>query len=161
MNSGFRPIGDHGGWSPRYNADGFVNTSGKYPHRVYTQLFRDGIVEAVQADVVSTYRDLRIIAGKRVEKELLEGIPSYANALKALDVSPPVFVLISFFGVGNVSIACGSGTETSLPPPLNSNVLTLPICVFEDYGNDAFYRVRVKPALDALWNAGGRHEWPG
>ena len=156
-------MGDYFGYSPRFNAAGFINIGAGSPSRAYTQVFRDGVVEAVQGKFLSNFAGHTCIHALTVGKRLTEVVPSYVGALRSLDVNPPLFVLIAFTGVGNAFVACTEhpGPFFEPPPGLSRSTLSLPICVFEDYGDNAFYSARLKPALDALWNAGGRSEWPG
>jgi len=42
--------------------------------------------------------------------------------------------------------------------PFDRNVIYLPECIIEEYGDDASYHRAIKPAFDALWNAVGYSE---
>ena len=42
--------------------------------------------------------------------------------------------------------------------PLPEDILRLPECFLEDYGNDADHHRATRPAFDALWNAIGYSE---
>ena len=45
-----RPFGADGGDTPRFNIDGLLNSDGRDELRAYSQVYRDGRVEAVMSD---------------------------------------------------------------------------------------------------------------
>ena len=51
-----RPLGEQGG-SSRFNVDGFMNYSGRDELRAYSQIFRDGRIEAVMSDAAYSRRN--------------------------------------------------------------------------------------------------------
>jgi len=154
----FRPMGASG-WTPRFNLEGFINTRGGSQCHGYTQLFREGQLEATSVGYLNGGPDAPAISGRRIERLLLEYVPAYVRGLQAVGVSPPLFVALSLQGARNAVVSCSDYGMDDPPVPLRAKDLFLPICVIDDFGPDEAYRSALKPALDALWNAAGYSEW--
>ena len=58
----FRPIGAMG-LTPRFNLDGFINERGGDQNHGYTQVFRNGVVEAAKGSIVGDHNGRRVIPG--------------------------------------------------------------------------------------------------
>jgi hypothetical protein len=84
----FLPLGSGGGFSPRYNLDGVINEIGEEINRGYTQVFRNGIVEATRAKLVREIDGRNRIGGLRLEEQIIGALTRYIDGLKALDVEP-------------------------------------------------------------------------
>ncbi|CAN5234723.1 hypothetical protein BH10PSE4_BH10PSE4_34140 [soil metagenome] len=154
----FRPLGSTG-WTPRFNLDGFINTRGGGHCHGYTQVFRDGQLEATSVGYLNVNGESRRIPGRQIERLLLEHAPVYVRGLQAAGVNPPLFVALSLQGAHSAVVTCSDYGLDDPPTPLRVDDLMLPICVIDDFGSDDAYRAALKPALDALWNAGGYSEW--
>lgn len=148
----FRPL-DNMGMSPRFNYDGFVNEgdAGKY-----TQLFRDGCLEAVLGGIVKEDRQLPLhIPGLFLESVLFGALPPYLDGLRKLGVPPPLFIMVSLSGVRDAHYIVRNNRVGGWGPGLPEDVLRLPEGFLEDYGETVDYHRAVRPAFDALWNAIG------
>lgn len=149
----FVPIGATG-FTPRINLSGFVNERGGDRNFGYTQVFRNGSVEATKANIVSEPRDSgRVIWGGDFETKLFGVLPNYLNALRDLGVPPPLVLLLTLEGVDGAVYFVGDQVDPA--PPIDRNVVHLPSCLIEAYGTDADYHRALRPAIDALWNASG------
>ncbi|GAH56999.1 unnamed protein product, partial [marine sediment metagenome] len=71
MRSGLRPI-NSSGWNPRYNFDGFLAFD---TYGAYTQLFHNGIIEAVNANIIGGGTRHTKIPSVPYERELIQAIP--------------------------------------------------------------------------------------
>lgn len=148
----FRPIGASG-YSSRYNFDGFVNYRANEDFG-YTQIFRNGILEATKASLIKEREDRRFIPGKGLEEQFFEIFPSYINGLKNIGVQPPLIIMITLEGVQNTGYAVANSFDLGHePPPLSKADYFLPESVIESYSDNAHYHAAVRPAFDALWNA--------
>ncbi len=149
-----QPIASNG--NSRINFDGFmVVRTAEVPHG-YTQVFRNGIVEATKVRVAAMHEEVWRIPMRSFLDPIYERLPSYIRALQALGVPPPFGVSISLIdvqgsvlGIGNR--AWGYEAQNAIDRP----ILTLPTQTISDFGNDASYRGSITPALDALFNAVG------
>jgi hypothetical protein len=151
----FRPMGAVG-YSPRFNFDGFLNERGGDLNHGYTQVFRNGSVEAAKASL--TYRPERPpdrIDGRGLESQIFEVLPTYLEALSALGIPAPILVMCGLYGVAGVQYATRDNYRDTIDGPrvFEQETLELPECVIQDYGTVADYQRALRPALDAIWNA--------
>jgi schlafen family protein len=145
------------GYSPRVNFDGFANlhygNDGKCWS--YTQVFRNGAIEAVKVRVVSDIKAGQLhIPTLDFDRWIFEQLSSYFAALQRLEVPPPIILMISLQGVRGARLGIRTDTLED-PPKIDRDVLELPECVIEQYGSEIDYQRIARPAFDALWNTGG------
>ena len=146
------PIVD-GPWGGRLNVDGFVSywplKSSKYC--CYTQLFRSGIIEAV--DGFSLIHNGKMEMA--YEQRLVHALKVYLKLMVSLGVDPPLVVLLSLVGVKGASMP--SGPRSYIDPEqvlaIDRDVLILPDVLVEDFGQAP--TLILKPLLDAVWQAAG------
>lgn len=154
----FRPLGTMG-LTPRFNLDGFINERGGDNNHGYTQVFRNGVVEAAKASIIREHEGRRLIPGIAIEKHFFEVVPGYFEALRALGVPAPLCVMITLEGVNGAAYTVGRHLDgDGDEPPLNRNEIALPECVIDEYGDRRSYTNALRPAFDALWNASGYAE---
>lgn len=140
----------------RFNLDGFMT----YPHvdettPCYTQLFRNGVIEAVTANVAHMVEDNLFFSGAAINHITVQGLTRYLELLQNLDVSPPFAVMLSLLGFKG-SILDEHRTRRGAPfqeTRVERNHLIIPEIIVEEYGADLARAL--KPALDAVWNSGG------
>ena len=145
------------GLTPRINFDGFSNVSHGAGGKAvsYTQVFRNGALEAVKVRVVSDmHPGLLIIPAPDFDRGIFERLPEYLSALQKLDVPPPLVLMITLQGVRDARLGVSVDSLDGMPK-IDRDTLELPECVIEQYGTDADYQRAVRPAFDALWNTGG------
>jgi hypothetical protein len=143
------------GYSPRINFDGFSNVHYEADGKCwsYTQVFRNGAMEAVKVRVVSDLNPPHLwIPALDFDRWIFERLPNYLSALQSLDVPPPIILMITLQGVRGARL--GVKTLENLPV-LDRDVLELPEIVIEQYGAETDYQRTARPAFDALWNTGG------
>lgn len=63
--------------------------------------------------------------------------------------------LLTFEGVRGVNYAVKRNPWGDYEPPLPEDILNLPECILEDFGDHVDHHRAVRPAFDALWNAIG------
>jgi hypothetical protein len=151
-----RPM-DAMGLTPRINFDGFSNIShsGDGKALSYTQVFRNGALEAVKVGVVSDIHARQLwIPTLAFDRWILERLPEYLSALQQIDIVPPIILMITLQGVRGARLGVAQHSYDD-PPQLDRDVLELPECVIEHYGTDIDYQRAARPAFDALWNTGG------
>lgn len=155
MGSAFTPLGASGR-TDRFNIDGFINLRGGSVCHGYTQVFRDGKVEATKAKVRSNWRGNDILHWSDAAS-VVEVVPGYLAAMKQLGVTPPLVVSITLEGFGGAKLGV-HGYDYSMDeiPPFGPDALIqLPEALIEDYGDDQSAFSALRSPLDALWNAGG------
>lgn len=154
----FRPIYSHG-MSPGYNFDGAIVRTGVDRVLGYTQVRREGIVEAASnlPTLSADQFDRRAIEGGIVEDKVAEVLPSYLAGLQELGVSPPIGILITLRRVQGLMMRRGYSRSHRA---IDRNELALPGVVISDYGDPAGHVRECRPAFNALWNAAGFAQSP-
>ncbi len=154
QHSLFKPISIDS-YSPRFNYHGFINERGNNENYGYTQIFRNGILEATKAEIVRDREGFQIIAGAALEKHFFARIFSYIIGLKKLNIPAPLIIMLTLEGVHEASYYVKDYPYIERDISLPEDTLHLPECVLEDYGEEIDIHRAVQPAFDALWNAIG------
>lgn len=142
----------------RYNLDGLFTYSnaddGK--HSAYTQLYRNGIIEAVDAQMLAPRERngviLKYISSVAFEEKLIQATTRYLNLMSELAIEPPIFIFLSLLNVKNYTIPGDiyNGFSTG---PIDRDLLLLPAEIIESYGVETANIL--KPVFDLVWNACG------
>ncbi|MBW4598014.1 MAG: ATP-binding protein [Brasilonema angustatum HA4187-MV1] len=151
--SNLQPISSYG-YNQRYNFDGIVKYFSIHPpiSSSYTQLFRNGVIEAVDARILTPINEKKCIPSVDYEKKLINSLQQYLQLQKNLEVNPPIFIMLSLLGVKGYTMA----VNTLFPYEENSidrDILIIPEIVVEDYAAESSEILR--PAFDAVWQACG------
>jgi hypothetical protein len=145
------------GWNHRFNLDGFLTYS-QYrldqPADSYVQVFRSGIFEAVATGLMIQREGNLLIPAPALEGKLLESLRKYLAVAKALGVSTPLVIMLSFHGVRGYRIWFHSHWyDYGQMHAIDRDTLLLPDVLLENFSTSA--DVALKPIFDALWQAGG------
>ncbi len=144
------------GWDHRYNLDGFLTYSGSQQgkHHSYVQLFKSGIVEAVDAAILSDNRGDSGLTLHSVifESVMMEGMKDYCEVLKTLGVDLPAYIFLSLLNVRHYrlqpkNVYLGGGS------PIDRDHLFVPEGIIERY--DIPPKDILRPCFDSIWNACG------
>jgi len=143
------------GWNYRYNLDGFLTyvpeEEGK--SHSYVQLFRNGIIEAVEGLLLQPYEGQLIIPSIAYEQELIKSFTDYLSLLKTLNVELPIFVFLTLLGVKGYSMAASERFPFARSHTIDRDILQLPEVIVENY--DVRAEQVLKPCFDSIWNACG------
>lgn len=154
----FLPIGTNHP-NPGFNFEGFVNERAGERNLGYTQVFRNGAIEATKADIIIRtdvkHQPLAFIPGNEIEIKLFRVLSHYLNGLRDLGVPPPLIVLLTLEGVKGASYIPIRNDANYHRSEIERDTLYLPECVINEYGLDSDYQRAVRPAFDALWNLAG------
>lgn len=153
-NEAFLPIGAPG-MTPRFNFEGFINTRSGEKNEGYTQIYRNGIVEAALGEIIVERDRDRFIPGLYLEEQIFQVLDHYIDGLKAINVSPPLVIMFTLEGVGGCIYAVTGNRHVGERHRIDRPLLLLPECLLDEYGERTDYHRCVKPAFDALWNAIG------
>lgn len=149
----FRPLGADG-MTPKFNYYGFINERGGAENHGYTQVFKNGCLEATVSGLIREINGARLISGIALERKIVESLPTYVAGLRTLGAPPPIVIMLTLEGVSGVEYAVNAD-RFEANPRLPEDTIRLPECVLQDFGSDADHRDIVRPALDTLWNAIG------
>lgn len=124
------------GWNDRYNLDGFLSYSWNEKKRShsYIQLFRNGIIEAVEGLLLEPHEETLFIPSIAYERELIVSLTDYLSLLKTLDVELPIVVFLTLLGVKGYSMALSKryfGFYDSYK--IDRDTLLLPEVIIESY----------------------------
>jgi hypothetical protein len=145
------------GVTPNYNFDGVVHVSvGSKGSDGYTQVFRNGCVESVNVRLIAgTDAAQPTFSALSFRNYVLNLIPQHIESLQQLEVATPLVIMITLeIPYGTILGLDGEST----PSPIQQERLEIAEIVIHDYGTSTDYGRQLRPALDALWNAGG---YPG
>ena len=151
------PIGQHS-WGPRVNFDGLlsvapVSTGGALG---YVQLFRNGIVEAVDCDRLAPLEPHRQRSDKYIpsiayERDIIRAVDDYTKFYRKYEMPTPVLVGVSVLNVKGFNM--GTGRIDDVGRRIDRDHLILPDLLAESLDFDAASFLR--PCFDQIWNACG------
>ena len=153
-------------WHDQLNMDGLVTYYGGdlseadvlYEHAAYAQVFRNGILEAVQNRITCRLPDQRergdVLDIHSIERNLVSLLPDYLQFFKQVGVSPPIWCFLTLTDVKGLPIIEQHDYEWR--PPIDRPDLFLPEILLDDLAIEA--SVILKPLFDMIWNSAG---WPG
>lgn len=138
----------------RYNFDGLLMINGNEggASRGYVQIYRNGIIEAVDSYMLRPRSNELTIPSIVFERELIKAAMIYLDVQKQMTVPPPISILLSLLGVSGYVMAVGQRIG-EIPYPIDRDTLILPEIIFENFPSDIPRALR--PAFDAVWNAAG------
>jgi hypothetical protein len=144
------------GWNHRINLEGILTYSGgrRDSSHSYVQLYRNGIIEAVEGLFLSADKEKKYIPSVAYEKELLESLPMYLNILRELNINPPILIFLTITGIKGFKMAVKPSMfwdDDSYP--IERDILILPESLIETYDTDP--KEILRPMFDLIWNACG------
>jgi hypothetical protein len=141
----------------RYNFDGFLTINGNESgeSRGYVQIYRNGIIEAVDGSMLRKREDSPTIPSIVFERELIGAVRLYLDVQKKMTVPPPISILLSLMGVSGYNMAVKQGIDSwnEIRHPIDRDTLILPEIIFESFPSDIARALR--PVFDMVWNATG------
>ncbi len=162
----FKPIYCHVN-NYRYTLDGFMCWQDVHMERReqgspgYCQLFFDGTVEAVYAEIIRDEGGNLVCGGtgffvsNPFEIHVVRAIELYTSGYKEFGLAPPIVVTMALLGCkGSWLLTTNSSQEIMNPHPIDRNTAIFPDIVIEDI-NDVDVPKVMKPIFDAVWNVCG------
>lgn len=144
------------GWSPRINLEGVLSYAGGRNDKShsYVQLYRNGIIEAVEGLILHADREKKIIPSLTYELELLRSLSSFLGLLKELGVNMPIVIFLTLIGAKGWEMGVDRmrfwGDEYY---KIDRDILLLPETIVESYDTDP--KDILRPMFDLIWNACG------
>ncbi len=154
-------------WGPykRHNFDGLLFSTLMHPVAPgqvalnYAQVYRNGIIEAVDSFNLSNGGGPSAINGPFLEDRLLPKLPPLLQVIEVLEIEPPVLLFVTFLGVSGCTISATPGHFIDYQPyPIDRDALLMPDVLIETLADDP--RQIMKPVFDVLWNSGGKSGSP-
>lgn len=147
------------GWGTRYNIDGLITYSDSSAEKshTYTQLYRNGIIEAVEGFLLRPRQNdnnMLLIPSVAYEEELIGSLRVYLKIMQNIKVELPIILFLTLLNVKGYYMALNEARYPFVDHHLiDRENLLLPEVVIEDY-NDSPDKI-LKPCFDAIWNACG------
>jgi hypothetical protein len=140
------PVGQYSPQTSRYNFDGLLthDHSATSQYNGYVQLFRNGIIEAVDAYTIHTS-----IPGI-YEVPIMDILQKYLAFQKKRIGTLPVVISLTMVGVGGLNLEWNSNR---IGHPIDRDVLLIPEVLAESF--DVNLPQLMKSIFDTVWNAAG------
>ncbi len=140
-------------WDDRYNSDGYClfakdHQTGRI--NTYTQLFHNGIIEAVEVKLFSSYREKQVFNWEQTQNDIIKATYRYSDALMKLSIPKPWHLFATILNAKDYFTTAGKWGDSS--KTLERDIIHSLDSVWND--DDAIDAV-LKPILDSLSNAFG------
>jgi hypothetical protein len=149
-----RPMGSSS-WARRLNLEGVLAFTADQPSHSYTQLYRNGVLEAVRGNLLAgEYKGKPTIPSVAYEKQVFDYLPSCFRVLQEIGASVPVVVALTLTNTRGLNMGVdrsGFGIETGYP--IQADTLVLPETVVDEFSMPV--GKMLKPLFDLVWNACG------
>jgi Putative DNA-binding domain len=149
-----RPMGRDGFGAVRVNFDGVICTAYGDVPTAYTQVYRDGVIEAVGVGFLSGYH-ANSIPGLLYEETVMKYLPICFEIVNHLGCYPPLIIGITLIGVRGMSMATAATFQLDMGggTAIDRDVLMLPAIIVENLAEDP--GKVLKSSFDMVWNACG------
>ncbi len=141
------------GYGERINLDGLLYHNGNLRGSgatSYLQLFNNGAIEAVDANILEALDKSKIIPGSHLHQKITQHTQRYLLALQNLGLNLPILAMLTLVGVKDYEIAVGWSRQNGVK--IDRDVLIIPELFIEKFN---ILPSDLKPLLDSVWNAGG------
>lgn len=142
----------------RYNFEGILVYYMGEKCLEYIQIFRNGIIEAVDSYCLGIDRNGKKIIHSSYERDVGKALENYLSILKELNVDTPIIIVLSLLNVKGYAIDRAFGNYLVRqgkinPIAIERDMLLIPEVEVSNYDVNT-YEV-LKPCFDAIWNACG------
>jgi hypothetical protein len=127
----------------------------------YTQLFRNGAIETVEADMSGSGPDGKsFVSSKEVEKSLRANLHRNLTFFDKHGINPPFFGSITLFGVQGKTLATHQHDphQRDQCDPFDRDIIVFPEFQIDDTAKSIDQILR--PVFDLLWQAAGKISCP-
>lgn len=126
----------------------------------YTQIFRDGIVEAVASGyMISRSEYKNFVPWKRLNRDVFEALPRYLTGLTELEVNAPYAVMISMLNFKDAAIEIGDFFKDKMILTDREDIIA-PEVLLQTNKLDGEWHHIIRPSINAIYNAFGLLEAP-
>lgn len=143
-------------WNHRINFDGFLtylNDPEEGLCYTYTQIFHNGIIEAVDALMLDGYKSKKGISSNSFELEIIQKLRQYIETYIKISINFPIWICLSLIGVKNYVMLTDNIFHDHDSHPIDRNELILPE-IFMEY-SDTPCETIMKSSFDTIWQSCG------
>ena len=119
----------------------------------YLQIFRNGVLEAVNSSLLKVYEGRKRIPSILFEEAILKAAGDYIRSLQRLQVEPPMALMLTLLGVSGYSIGYSQGFDGLKNNSIDRDALLVPELMVESL--DVDLTSAMKQVFDIVWNAAG------
>jgi Putative DNA-binding domain len=147
--------GEPSSW--RFNLDGFVVHTQRtnLSRQCYTQLFRDGGIEAVSGSVIVKIDERGGFYPMGMEEKVINGLEMYKKFWQEVGLTPPLAISLTLSGVKGWKVLRSAYHYHDVDAVFDRDVVSPPEVMLSDLAIPA--DVMLRPLFDVVWNGGG---WP-
>lgn len=147
---------EHSGWNGRFNIDGYVRYAllrDEQLAKAYIQVYRNGVVETVDASLLDPYQGQLFVPSVAFEEEIIKAIRNYTAALQRLDVNFPLVIMLTLLGVSGYRVGYDTRFMAFNNGTFDRDTLLIPELIIETFKIDV--GSVMKQSFDMVWNAAG------
>jgi hypothetical protein len=139
-------------WHRRLNLDGVLAFGTQQPCPSYTQMYRNGALEAVQGRILAHEHEGRlVIPSLSFERYMLNYLPRCFSLIESIGASAPVVVALTLLNTRGLQMGTDLWGESGYA--IDSDSLVLPEVVVSSLTTPV--TTTLKPLFDLIWNACG------
>ena len=135
------------------NFDGILSIGGLTTHYSYTQLFRNGIIEAVNTLILNARPEDPYIPGKSFEEAIIDSLTHYLDVLQEIGATTPILIYISLLNIKGYKFALPQSFFDEYTSSIDREDLLLPEIQLNDFDSDI--SKCLFPVFNLIWNACG------
>ena len=143
------------GWSRRITFDGIMtywDDREKGFAYNYTHVFNNGVLEAVDAFMLQTRGERKIIPSIGYEEKLIDALNKYLYSFKKYQIELPAWVCLSLLGIKGYVMGVDTFWHDEVHSIDRDELIISPVRIESyDFPADQI----LKPAFDSIWNACG------
>lgn len=145
------PLGEQSG-NRRFNADGYATCESDGAGKVgaYSQLFRDGRLEAVWADAVYEQQESKLLRDHQCERAILDLVGQYLGFSSDIGIDPPYWLFTALVGC--------VGVRASTTRGIGSHAIDRPLVFLPEFqveASDGDSISQLRPLFDCVANSVG------
>lgn len=140
-------------WNIRHNLEGILAFGIREVCTAYTQLYRNGIIEAVLGNLLRhQYQDRHVIPSVAYERYILEYLPRCFRLLQEIGAAPPIVVALTLIGTKGLYMGIDT-MDGERGYSIDAENVVLPEMTVDSF--DVQPGQILKPVFDIVWNACG------
>ena len=150
-----QPFRTGGGWNQRINLLGAMAYSAPGNQTIiptYTQLYREGIVESVDKEILTGRGEKKLLPMYALEDAIMKFATRNLQLLANLNFQSPFYIFLSFVNIQGFSVIIPERFWRTDAEPITANELLLPEIVIENINN---IEQHFRSTFDMIWNAAG------
>lgn len=136
-----------------FNVDGLIERNGSESTRAYSQLFRDGRLEAAMSDLNYTQNGASIIRVTQCEQAIFWLAKAYLRFCKSISLNPPIWVFASLANCEGARVPINRRWLDVSERTIDRRLAHLPEMQITSLEIKAEHFLR--PLCDSIWQAAG------